>query len=250
MTWLEKTLKLRTSRARACSRVRAVDGAVVSNPTAKKTTSRSGLSTAIRRASSGEYTKRTSAPSALALSRLPWLPGHPHHVAERGEDDARLLGDRDGVVDPAHGDDAHRAARPVDQFDRGGQDVLDAVPVDGVRVPPAHLHELELVVAGQLRDPRHQRPGCRRVPVFVDEAHGLGPRRPGRSGGAGAPTAPGRRPASSAAPSDQITADGEARPKRRSRTSSEVLITFDASLNSAHPSRRPGCRARSRRRLR
>ena len=75
VTWLQKTLKLRTCRALACSRVRAVDGAVVSNPTAKKTTWRSGLSIAIRRASSGEYTKRTSAPSALALSRLPCLPG-------------------------------------------------------------------------------------------------------------------------------------------------------------------------------
>ena len=32
-----------------------------------------------------------------------------------------------------------------------GQHVLDAVPVDGVRVAAAHLHELEVVVAGQLR---------------------------------------------------------------------------------------------------
>ena len=52
-----------------------MDGAVVSNPTAKNTTSRSGVSTARRKASSGEYTKRTSAPRALASSRLPVLPG-------------------------------------------------------------------------------------------------------------------------------------------------------------------------------
>ena len=53
----------------------AVDGAVVSNPTAKNTTSRSGCSTARCNASSGEYTKRTSAPRAFASSRFPWPPG-------------------------------------------------------------------------------------------------------------------------------------------------------------------------------
>ena len=53
----------------------AVDGAVVSNPTAKNTTSRSGVSDAMRNASSGEYTKRTSAPRAFASSRLPLPPG-------------------------------------------------------------------------------------------------------------------------------------------------------------------------------
>src|SRR5580658_1997822 len=75
VTWLQKTLKLVTWRACAWSTVIAVDGAVVSKPTAKNTTSRSGLSTAIRSASSGEYTNLTSAPSAFALSRLPLLPG-------------------------------------------------------------------------------------------------------------------------------------------------------------------------------
>ncbi len=54
VTWLENTEKLRTPSAFARVRVTAVDGAVVSNPTAKKTTSRSGLSTAILSASSGE----------------------------------------------------------------------------------------------------------------------------------------------------------------------------------------------------
>ena len=52
-----------------------MDGAVVSNPTAKNTTWRSGSSAAMRSASSGEYTNRTSAPRALAPSRFPSLPG-------------------------------------------------------------------------------------------------------------------------------------------------------------------------------
>ena len=54
VTWLEKTLKFVTPFALAWSRVSAVDGAVVSKPTAKNTTARSGFSTAICRASKGE----------------------------------------------------------------------------------------------------------------------------------------------------------------------------------------------------
>ena len=75
MTWFEKTWKLVTPSSRARNNVTAVDGAVVSNPTAKNTTFRSGFSTAICSASSGEYTNRTSAPRALAPSRFPLLPG-------------------------------------------------------------------------------------------------------------------------------------------------------------------------------
>jgi hypothetical protein len=55
-----------------------------------------------------------------------------------------VLGHRDGVVHPAHGDHADRAARSVDQLDRGREHVLNPVPVDGVGVAPAHLHELEV----------------------------------------------------------------------------------------------------------
>ena len=75
VTWLQKTRKLVTPSSRARSSVSAVDGAVVSKPTAKNTTSRSGVSTAMRNASRGEYTKRTSAPRAFASSRFPVLPG-------------------------------------------------------------------------------------------------------------------------------------------------------------------------------
>ncbi len=75
VTWLQKTEKFGIPSAFARINVRAVEGAVVSKPTAKKTTSRSGFSLAIRSASSGEYTIRTSAPSALASSSVPEPPG-------------------------------------------------------------------------------------------------------------------------------------------------------------------------------
>jgi hypothetical protein len=36
----------------------------------------------------------------------------------------------------------------VDQFDIGGEEVLDPMTVDGVGVAAAHLHELERVIVG------------------------------------------------------------------------------------------------------
>ena len=107
----------------------------------------------------------------LRLDEVAPGAGHPHHVAEGREDDARLLGQPHRVVDAAHRDHAHRAARPVHQLNGFRQQVLDAVPVDGVRVPAAHLHELELVIARQLGDGLDQSTCGRRVPEFVDELH-------------------------------------------------------------------------------
>ena len=54
VTWLHMTLKLGIASAFARLSVNAVDGAVVSKPIAKNTTSRPGFSRAMRRASSGE----------------------------------------------------------------------------------------------------------------------------------------------------------------------------------------------------
>ena len=54
VTWLQKQRKFGTPSAFARLSVSAVDGAVVSKPIAKNTTSRSGFSFAIRSASSGE----------------------------------------------------------------------------------------------------------------------------------------------------------------------------------------------------
>src|SRR6202022_610459 len=62
VTWLQYTLKFLTPSARARTSVTAVDGAVVSKPTAKKTTWLSGLSIATLSTSSGEYTTSDLAP--------------------------------------------------------------------------------------------------------------------------------------------------------------------------------------------
>ena len=171
VTWLENTLKLVTPRSRAWSSVSAVDGAVVSNPTAKNTTWRSGVFDRDPQRVERRVHEAHVGALGLGLQQVAVAAGDADHVAERREDDTRGLGDGDRVVDPAHRDDAHRAARPVHQLDGLGQDVLDPVAVDRVRVAAAHLHELEVVVAGEVGDPRHQR-ACRGgIAVLVDEAH-------------------------------------------------------------------------------
>jgi hypothetical protein len=53
----------------------ALAGAVVSNPIPKKATRRCGFSRAMRSASSGEYTTRTSAPLLFSVRRSPRDPG-------------------------------------------------------------------------------------------------------------------------------------------------------------------------------
>ena len=94
----------RAPRRRRSTPPCALAGAVVSKPTAKKTTWRSGCFAARasrRRAASRRM--RTSPPCALTLSRSPRGPGHAQHVAERGED--HLGPPRDGE-------------RPVDLLER------------------------------------------------------------------------------------------------------------------------------------
>ena len=99
--------------------------------------------------------------------------GHPQHVAEAREDHVRLVSDRDAVVDPAHRDHAHRAAGAVDELDVRRQQVVDAVLVDRVRVPAAHLHDL--VVAARLdgrQDLAGQGAAELGIAELVDELHG------------------------------------------------------------------------------
>ncbi len=107
----------------------------------------------------------------FGFEQVALAPRDPHHVAKGSEDHPGLFRHGDGIVDPAHGNHADRAARPVDELHGGRQDVFDPVAVDGVGVAAAYLHELEVVVAGQLGDPSHEGPGGDGVPVFVDEAH-------------------------------------------------------------------------------
>ena len=172
----------------ACARVTAsaLAGAVVSNPMAKKTTSRSGCAWASFTASSGAYTMRTSAPCGFQPQEVGPGSGHPKHVAEGREDDTGPLRDRVRLVDLLERRDAHRAAGAMDQLDLRGQQPIDAVLDDGMRLPPAHFHQGPWA--------RHDPPELRQhlggdppVAVLVEVLH------PGASGVSSSP----RRPSSS-----------------------------------------------------
>src|SRR4029077_19094340 len=111
---------------------------------------------------------------ALGLDLSEGLLGarDPHHVAEAGEDHVVLGGHRDSVVDPAHRNHAYRATRPVDELHVLREQVVQAVLVDRVRVPPADLHDL-VVAAGldRLEDLLGERLAEVGVPELVDEPH-------------------------------------------------------------------------------
>ena len=130
----------------------------------------------------------------LGVEERPVAAGHAHHVAERRHDHVGFLRDRDRVVDPAHRQDADRAAGAVHEPDRLGQVVLEAVLVDRVRVAAADLHE-GVAAAGlaQLGDAGGHRPGRVGVAELVDELHS--PSLPIRRRTERSRRSPGRRPA-------------------------------------------------------
>ena len=97
--------------------------------------------------------------------------GHPHHVAERGEDEPGRLGHGDGVVDPAHRDDTHWTTGTVHQLDRGREKMLNPMTINRVRVTTTDLHEFVVALSGELGDVGHQGPRCRWVSVLVDKSH-------------------------------------------------------------------------------
>ena len=115
---------------------------------------------------------RTSAPPAFASSSVRSEPGTRIMSPKQVKMTPVALGDRHPVVDPAHRDHADRAARPVDQLDLIGQQVVDPVPVDRVGVAAADLHQL-VVAAGldQGGDLRRQRSAQLGVAELVDEPH-------------------------------------------------------------------------------
>ncbi len=53
-----------------------------------------------------------------------------------------------GIIHATHWDYAHWATRTVYEFDRLGQEVSEAVAVDGVGMASADLHELTMRLGG------------------------------------------------------------------------------------------------------
>ena len=94
-----------------------MSGAVVSKPTATKTTSRSGsFSASCERVERGVDDAHVAAVGLLARERRV-AARHLHHVAEGGDDDVGTLRERDRGVDVVVRGDADRAAGAGEQRD-------------------------------------------------------------------------------------------------------------------------------------
>jgi hypothetical protein len=90
---------------------------------------------------------RTSAPFALACSRLFFRSGHAHRVSERSEDHAGHVGQGHAVVNAPHRQHTNGTARAVNQLDPIRQHRLDTVSKDGVGVASAYFHDVNRIVA-------------------------------------------------------------------------------------------------------
>src|SRR5207237_1932135 len=89
---------------------------------------------------------------------------------EGAEDDLAAGGDGVRAIDDLERRDADGTPGTMDELDAGGQDLVDAVLHDAVRLAPAHFHQ-------------HPRPRCRAgdclepaarrgaVPMLVEEFH-------------------------------------------------------------------------------
>src|ERR1700733_6388062 len=113
--------------------VSAVEGAVVSNPIAKKMTCRSGFLRAICSASAGEYTMRTSVPRALCSNGLPCAPGTRIMSPNAAKTTSFFL----AVSSPS----SIRPLGNVDKLDIVRKHIFQAKAIDSVSVTAAHFHD-------------------------------------------------------------------------------------------------------------
>ena len=97
--------------------------------------------TAKRRASSGEYTIRMSAPRAFNSSGVPFEPGTRIISPKQVKITFGCCDDGQAVIDPAGGQNADGTPGTVHEFDILRQQVAQTMTVDRVRVPTAHFHQ-------------------------------------------------------------------------------------------------------------
>ena len=140
---MQKTEKFPIASASACRIVSAVDGIVVSKPRPKNTTSRSRIGARERERVHRRIDHADVGAVGLGLQQALSRARHAHRVAEGGEDDLRMLGDRDAIVDASHRQHADRAAGAVHQLDLSWQHALDAVAEDRMGMAAADLHDVQ-----------------------------------------------------------------------------------------------------------
>ena len=114
---------------------------MVSNPMAKNITCLSGILLAPASARP-RANKRSAHPSRATLcsSGLPCVPG-TRIMSPNAVKITSGTWPSKAVVDAAHRQHAHRASRPMYQFDVRRQQIFQSETIDGMRVAAAHLHE-------------------------------------------------------------------------------------------------------------
>ncbi len=80
-------------------------------------------------------------PRRARLQERPLSSRHAQGIAKGGQNNLGPLGEGYGVINPPHGQDTNRAARPVGELDRIGQPVFQPVAENRMRMPPAHFHD-------------------------------------------------------------------------------------------------------------
>src|SRR5581483_8720886 len=120
--------------------------------------------------------RRVNNPHIAALrldgKKIAFRSRHTQHVAERAEDNVRTAGNGVGLVNHLQRGDAHRAARAVHQFNSFGQQEVEAVFHDRVRLSAADFHD-HPGPGLDAADLVHHLARQLLVPVFVKVFHGL-----------------------------------------------------------------------------
>src|SRR6516225_10808644 len=113
------------------------------------------------------------------LERAAVGSGNSHHVAKRGEDDARVLRERQGIINAPHGKHAHRAARTMNQLDIRRENILQTEAVNRMGVSAANFHQPVMAVGvGQAPDFLRRSGDQLRVAKLVHKFHDSIPVRP------------------------------------------------------------------------
>ena len=107
---------------------------------------------------------------------------HAQHVAIADQRHVGLLSEFDGRIEPWNRQHAYRTARTVHQVDVAGQQVLDAVAKDGMRMSAAKFHQVIFAFGVDLVSEQLRQGGCRgTVTEAADVAHRRAPRGEQRS---------------------------------------------------------------------
>ena len=118
--------------------------------------------------------------ASLVLKRTALSSGDPHHVAESGEDNIRLLRDGKTIVDSSHGKHTNWAAGPVNQLEFFGENILQTEAINGMRVAAANFH-YPVVALGSGQPPNFIRGAGNQFGLseLINISHAELPLRPG-----------------------------------------------------------------------